>query len=121
MALIKDEFVNMNDFSTAQFDESVTVTVYNPPGMPVRFCRLEPLLQEYVYEPVPPVTSSVIDPSATPLHDGFDTDSVTTMGAGAEMVSCRVRVFPLASVIVTLYIPAERFCMVGVMAPVDQA
>ena len=57
-----------------------------------------------------------------PLHSAlFTAIADATSNAGSVMVILAVSVHPLASVAVTVYVPAVRLVIVLVVAPLDQA
>jgi len=87
---------------------SVAVTVYVPAVSPVALAEVEPEDQTKVFVPVPPVAEAVADPFDPPLHDTFVgvPTLVVTPVAGCVMVVVSVSVHPLASVTVTVYVPA---------------
>ena len=63
--------------------------------------------QAYVFVPVPPVADAVADPLAPPKHETFVGVPIdATKAVGCVMVVVSVSVQPLASVIVTVYVPA---------------
>ncbi|MNT53061.1 hypothetical protein D3C72_1901290 [compost metagenome] len=73
---------------------------------------------EYVYVPVPPVTATVADPVAEPLHAIFVCAlAVATKAAGSVIVKLWVSVHPFASVTVTVYVPAESPVAVAPVPP----
>jgi hypothetical protein len=78
-----------------------------------------PVFHEYVYGAVPPVADTVAVPSADPKHVASVLLQVGSNGAdGPPTVALHVVEHPLASVTVTLYVPALRPLMPAVVAPV---
>ena len=88
---------------------SVTVTEYVPA---VRFDKssvVAPFDQRYVYAVVPPDTDKLAAPVELPKQRTFVPDiEAVSAAAGCVIVTLAVVVHPLASVIVTLYVPAVR-------------
>ena len=67
------------------------------------------LLHTYVKVPVPPLAVTLAVPVAAPLHNTFTPVHVAlTAVAGCKIVALTVAVHPLASVTVTVYVPAAR-------------
>ena len=87
---------------------SVAVTLYVPAAKPVAVAEVWPLFHRYVIVPVPPVPAAVAVPSEAPKQETFvDALIVTaTALAGCVIVTVAVSVQPLASVTVTVWLPA---------------
>jgi hypothetical protein len=86
---------------------SVAVTVYVPAGAVSVVPLIVPPVLVYTIVPTPPVTLNAELP-IPPLHNAAISVDATTMAAGAVMVAVAVVVQPLASVTVTLYVPAAK-------------
>jgi len=84
--------------------ESVTVTVYVPAANPVAVAAVPPEGdQEYVYEPVPPLTLTVAEPLVPPLQETLIcAEAEVTRAAGCMIVKLCVAVHEFASVTVTV-------------------
>src|SRR5436853_129707 len=93
---------------------SVTVTLYVPAASEVISCVVAPLLHKYVYGDVPPLTVKLIEPVDAPLQSTLTCVWLNEIAVGSVIVMLlSVAVQPLASVTVTLYVPAaseEIFC-----------
>src|SRR5678810_973429 len=86
--------------------------------MLVRSCVVAPLLHTYVNGAVPPMTVRSIDPVEVPLQFALTCVSVNTMAAGSVIgILFNACVHPLASVTVTLYVPAGILVRSWVVAP----
>jgi hypothetical protein len=109
--------------TTAVADEvhpfaSITVTVYVPAVRPVAVAVVWLLIDHrYVIGAVPPVAVAVALPLLPPAQETFTTLVVTVGPLRLITVAEAVFVQPLASVTVTVYVPAERFAIVAVVAP----
>ena len=81
-----------------------------PAAKLVAVAEVWPLFHKYVIVPVPPVPAAVAVPSEAPKQETLvDALIVTaTALAGCVMVTVAVSVQPLASVTVTVWLPAER-------------
>ena len=100
---------------------SVTVTVYVPAARPVRFSVVAPFDHRYVSAPVPPATVKLIAPVEPPLQLTLVEEAMLALRAvaGCVIVCEAVAVQLLASVTVTLYVPAPRPVRFSVAAPFD--
>ena len=67
----------------------------------------------------PPVALRSTDPFVAPLHAGLRTVPVITIGGEEVISSLNVKTLPFASLMVTEYFPAPRFCAADVVAPFD--
>jgi len=97
---------------------SVAVTVYVPAVNPVAVAVVctGVVFQESVFAPVPPPADAVAVPLLPPLQATFvDEGIVTVTIAGCVIVTCAVAVHPLASVAVTVYVPAINPVAVAVV------
>ena len=70
-----------------------------------------------MYPGVPPFTFKLIDPLLPPLHDTDVAVAVAVSCVGSVTVALRVIVQPLASVIVTVYVPDVKPVLFCVVAP----
>ncbi len=96
---------------------SVTVTVYVPAARLEAVAEVAPLDQAKEYDVVPPVAEAVASPSLPPLQLTLSVYAVAaTSTAGSVIVTEAESVQPLASVTVTLYVPAARPVTVAVVA-----
>jgi len=78
--------------------------------------------QAYVFVPVPPVADAVADPLAPPKHETFVGVPIdATKAVGCVMVVVSVSVQPLASVIVTVYVPAANPELIAAVPPLLHA
>jgi hypothetical protein len=97
---------------------SVIVQLYEPAVSPLaEFVELVFGVQEYVYPAVPPDTVTVPVPFAPPLQLTFVWAIVKASAGGWVMVKVCVRIHPLASVIVQVYVPADRLEAVAPVPP----
>ena len=87
---------------------SVAVTLYVPAVKPVAVAEVWPLFHRYVMVPVPPVPAAVAVPSEAPMQETFVHALIVTATAlaGCVIVTVAVSVQPLASVTVTVWLPA---------------
>jgi hypothetical protein len=72
---------------------------------------------EKVYGGVPPPAIAQIEPLQEPLQVGLVVVVITLRGVGCAMLTLALEMHPLASVIVTLYTPAQSPVMAGVVCP----
>ena len=88
---------------------SVIVTEYEPAVSPILSSVVTPPPQLNVYGPVPPVGVRLIAPVFPPLQATLVTTVVPeTTDAGCAIVKLCEAVHPLASVAVTVHVPAVR-------------
>ena len=73
----------------------------------------------YEYGVVPPVTVASIEPFVPPLQLTFTFVDVAVNAAGEVTFAVKTSVQPFASVTVAVYVPAAKFEMFAVVAPVD--
>jgi hypothetical protein len=102
---------------------SVMVQVYVPAARPVAVAAVPPAgAQEYVYEGVPPETEIVAAPLLPPLQLTFVVDKTPDVSTeGCVIVTAWVLIQALPSVMVHVYVPAERPAIVAaVLPPGDQ-
>src|SRR6185437_80675 len=98
---------------------SVTVTVYVPAVNPVAVALVPPLgAHENVYAGVPPEGEAVAVPlgSVPPQAEGVDEPAIA-IARGCVIIAEAVAVHPLASVTVTVYVPALRLLAVALVPP----
>ena len=69
--------------------------------------------------PFPPEPVAAIVPSFPPKHETFVEANVAVTGVGSVIVMLSVAVQRLASVAVTVYVPAVNPVAVAVVAPFD--
>jgi len=100
---------------------SVAVTVYVPAVSVLMDAVVAPVFQLYVAVPVPPVELAVADPLLPPKQLMLVTDVVATNAAGWVMATVAVAVHELASVAVTVYVPAVNPDAVAPVALLLQA
>lgn len=100
---------------------SVTVTVYVPAVNADFVADVPPPVQLYVYDVVPPVTVAVADPVEPPLHKTFVPVTLALSAVGCVTVALAVVVHELASVTVTVYVPAVNPVFVADVPPPVQA
>ena len=93
---------------SVQLFASVAVTVYVPADKPVIVPPVPLLLHAYVFVPVPPVALAVADPSVAPLQLAFVPEILALTDVGSSIVTLSVSLQPLASVAVTVYVPAAK-------------
>ena len=96
---------------------SVIVTTYAPAARLFAVAAVPPDgAHEYEYPPAPPDGFTVADPELDPQFVGVD-DEVEVIAVGSVMFAFAVAVHPLASVIVTVYVPAPRLDSFPVVPP----
>ena len=71
--------------------------------------------------PEPPVPEAAADPSLPPLQLTLEVVKVAETAFGSVIVTSSVSVHPLASVVVTVYVPAVNPLAVATTAPELQA
>ena len=86
---------------------SVTVTVIVPVASPVAVCVVCPSLQKNEYPATPPVADAVAVPLLPPLQLTSVFENEIEIAEGCETVAVAVFVQELASVTVTVYVPAQ--------------
>ena len=100
---------------------SVTNTLYVPATRFCGSCNVEVFDQEYVYGAVPPAGVKLMLPVLFPKHNTLTWVVDKESGAwGSVIVALIVAVQLLASVTVTLYVPATKLLMSCVVAPLLQ-
>ena len=104
---------------------SFTFTVYVPAARPIRSCETAPLLQEYVYGAVPPAGVKSIAPVVAALHKTLVcVKAKDNAAAGCVIVTVVVAAQPpdppLASLTITVYVPAAIPARSWVIAPLLQ-
>ena len=107
-----------------QLFASLTVTQCCPAAKPVLVAVVAPFAHRKVYGAVPPEPATVADPVDWPKQFTFTTVPelmVAVTALGCVSVTFDVAVHPLASVVVTLYVPAAKPLSVCVVPVVDQA
>ena len=98
---------------------SVAVTVYVPTVRLLIVVDVEPVFHKYEYPAVPFDANEVAEPVEAPLHNTFVVDEIDIANKlGCVIVAEVDDVHPLASVAVTVYVPAARLLIVAVVAPV---
>ena len=101
---------------------SDTVTVYVPADTPVILAVVAALLQAKVYGEVPPAPLTVAEPLFPPLQLIFVfTTELAVNAVGSVIVTLDALVHELASVIVTVYVPAATPVIEAVVAELLQA
>jgi hypothetical protein len=100
---------------------SVMVTLYVPAARFDKSSVVDPFDQLYVYGDVPPVTFKLAAPVELPKHNTLvGVVLALKPDAGCVITTEAVVVQLLASVMVTLYVPAARFDKSSVVDPFDQ-
>jgi predicted RNA methylase len=100
---------------------SVAVTVYTPAVKLLIVEVVAPVFQRYEYPAVPFDANEVAEPVEAPLHKTFVVEGIDTANkVGCVIVAVVDVVHPLASVAVTVYVPAVRLLLVAVVDPVFQ-
>jgi pyridoxal biosynthesis lyase PdxS len=100
---------------------SVAVTVYTPAVKLLIVEVVAPVFQRYEYPAVPFDANEVTEPVEAPLHKTFVVEGIDTANkVGCVIVTVVDVVHPLASVAVTVYVPAVRLLLVAVVDPVFQ-
>jgi hypothetical protein len=96
---------------------SVTVTIYVPAARPVAVAVVctGNVFHEYVYGPTPPAGVAVAVPVDDPLHNTLTCVVPTVSATGWVIVTLAVLIHRLASVTVTIYVPAARPVAVAVV------
>ena len=86
----------------------MTVTVYVPAANPLAIAAVPPVLHAKENAPVPPEPEAVNDPSLPPKHATSWVSVIVafTVAEGSPMVCVADTVVELASVTVTVYVPA---------------
>jgi hypothetical protein len=80
---------------------------------------VDPVFHKYEYPAIPFDASAVALPVAPPLHNTFVVDGIATDNIlGCVIVAVVDVVHPLASVAVTVYVPAVRLLIVADVDPV---
>ena len=98
---------------------SVAVTVYVPAVRLLIVTVVAPVFHKYEYPEVPFDANAVALPVAPPLHKTFVVDGIATDNIlGCVITVVVVFVHPLASVAVTVYVPAVRLLIVADVDPV---
>ena len=97
------------------------VTVYVPAARPVFAAVVRPLDHTKPTAPVPPVEDAVAAPVELPKQSTLVCDPMLTFNAaaGCDIVTEAIDVQPLASVPVTVYVPAARPVFAAVVVPLD--
>ena len=104
-------------FVAVQPFPSVAVTVYVPAASPEMDVLVDPVDHKYDKPPVPPDADAEAVPSESPLQLMLlSTTDEATKTAGSVIVELELSVQPLASVTVTLYVPATIPVMLAVVA-----
>ena len=93
---------------------SVAVTLYAPSIKPVTEAEVIPLFHRYVIVPVPPVAFTNAEPFDPPKQLTFvePVRLIETPVPGSITVAVETAVQPLASVTVTVYVPAVKLIAV---------
>ena len=107
-----------------QLFASLTVTQCCPAARPVLVAVVVPFAQRKVYGAVPPEPATVAEPVDCPKQFTLTTVPaliVAVTALGCVNVTVAVAVQPLASVVVTRYVPAASPLSVCVVAVVDHA
>ena len=100
---------------------SVTVTLYVPAARLDKSSLVDPFDQRYVYAVVPPDTDKLATPVELPKQRTFVPLILAASGfAGCVITTEAVVEQPLASVTVTLYVPAVRPVLSSVVTPPPQ-
>jgi len=98
---------------------SVAVTVYVPIVRLLIVAVVAPVFHKYEYPPVPLDATEVAEPVEAPLHNTFVVVGIDIANKlGCVIVADVDDVHPLASVAVTVYVPAVRLLIVAVVDPV---
>jgi hypothetical protein len=100
---------------------SVAVTLYPPAQSPVALDVVCPFDQAKLIAPVPPVAETVATAVQLPLQRLFVLVTTALSAVGWLMTTFVVAVQLLASVAVTVYVPAHNPVFVAVALPFDQA
>jgi hypothetical protein len=100
---------------------SVTVTPYVPAARLDKSSLVAPLDQRYVYAVVPPLTLRLAAPVEFPKQSTFVPDiEAASAAAGCVITTEAVVEQLLASVTVTVYVPAARPVLSSVVTPLPQ-
>jgi len=98
---------------------SVAVTVYVPAVRLLIVADIDPVFQRYEYPAVPFEANEVAEPVEAPLHKTFVVEGIDTANeVGCVIIAVVEAVHPLASVAVTVYVPAVRLLIVADVDPV---
>ena len=87
--------------------QSVMITRYVPPGTFERFWVVSKFDHRYVYGRVPPFTVNIAEPLLAPAHVTLVAVTPDVITVGLFSVTLRLAVQPLASITVTVYVPAD--------------
>ena len=98
---------------------SVAVTVYVPIVRLLIVAVVAPVFHKYEYPAVPFDANEVAEPVEAPLHRILVVEGIDTANkVGCVIVAVFDVVHPLASVAVTVYVPAVRLLIVADVDPV---